>query len=201
MLKKTIIAAFVIAAVSLPANAAVYGVSSVTAALGYIETFHRDDPNYSNAYTFYPELQVTGPLPFRSFFWVLYGGYWDDGVDSPVAPDYPTYSFKGSIAGVRVLFKPSKMSDNWPLPAGVFAGFSRHFITMDYLGGDDDAGVPATYDDTSNTFEFGLNLDYPLGGMFKLRGEVRQFVPFSGDDFEDVQKSRRAYTIGISLSF
>ncbi len=171
-------------------------------ALGFIETFHRDDPEYSDAYAFYPELQISGPLPAKSFFWVIYGGYWDDGVDSPVAKDYPTYSFKGGIAGFRVMFKPSKMSDNWPLPAGLFAGVSRHFITMDYVGGGDPlASIPKTYDDTSNTFEFGLNITYPLYSVFTLRGEVRQFVPFSGDDFEEVQKSRRAYTVGVSASF
>ena len=94
-----------------------------------------------------------------------------------------------------------RSTDNWPLPAGVFAGYSRHFITMDYAGGVDGDVILESYNDTSNTFEFGLNIDYPLGGIFKLKGEVRQFVPFSGDDFEDVQKSRRAYTVGISASF
>ena len=103
---------------------------------------------------------------------------------NPLVPQtYPSSRLKSHIAGARILFSPRKTSDNWPLPAGLFAGVSRHFVTAEYLGGAVETGIPPKdYHRNSNTFEFGLNLEFPLRWPFSLRGKVRQFFPFPGDD-------------------
>jgi hypothetical protein len=181
------------------AEAADFGFSSVSLNAGYIEHFYRDEPQISDIYAFYPEILVTGPL-FASFLhWGLSWGIWDDGIERPFNGNNEiTYSFRSHIFGARVMFRPRKTGENWPLPVGIFAGYSRHLVHAEYIGGVDATGKPGrSADRGSNTFEFGLNAEFPFSGPFILRGEARQYIPFPDDNFEEPQKSRRAYTLGI----
>jgi hypothetical protein len=199
---KRLLSAIVLLAALSPSQgtALEFGFTRFSINAGYIENFHRDDPAYDDTYSFYPELQAGGAFLFPYLTWIGYWGYWDDRAAKPVRPSVvPVFSFKSHIAGVRVMFNPRKTSDNWPLPAGLFAGISRHFVTAEYLGDNAGTGIPPKdYHRNSNTLEFGLNIEFPLWGLFSLRGEVHQFFPFTGDDFEELQKNRRAYTLGIS---
>lgn len=184
----------------LPASAGAVelGFSSISLNAGYIEHFYRDEPKISDIYAFYPEILATGPLFASYLHWGLAWGIWDDGIERPFTEDNEiTYSFQSQILGIRIMFRPRKTGENWALPVGIFAGYSHHFIRAEYVGGLDAAGKPGrNARRSSNTFEIGLNMEFPVSGPFILRGEVRQYIPFSGDDFEEPQKSRRAYTFG-----
>jgi hypothetical protein len=200
---KGVLVPLILAMYFLPArsDAVEFGFSGVSVNAGYIGTFYQDDPAYGHSYAFYPEFQARGPLLLPSLFWVAFWGYWDDGLETPPSSvDSHVFSFKGHITGGRILYHPRKVSDNWPLPVGVFLGFSHHFIHGEYLAMDEDPGdSPNSINRGSNTFEIGLNLEIPWQGPFGFRAEVRQFIPVSGDDFEKPQKNRRSYTIGISM--
>ncbi len=184
------------------AGALELGLSQVSLNVGAIEHFYRDNPETPDIYTAFPELQVRGPFLTSYFHWVLGWGGWDDGVTGPFteANDI-TYSFRSQIFSARLMFRPRETGENWPLPIGIFAGYSHHLVHAEYVGGTDVMGeIGRDTRRNSNTFEFGLNAEVPLRGAFVLRGEVRQYAPFSGDTFEAPQKSRRAYTIGIGYA-
>lgn len=193
-----------IALLALPATSegVEFGLSQVSLNAGFAEHFYRDAPETPDIYAFFPELQVRGPLLTSYLHWVLAWGYWDDGIEKPFTEDNDlTYSFRDQTLAARLMFRPRKTGDNWPLPIGVFAGYSHHRIRAEYVGGVDDLGHPGRdADRTSNTFEFGLNIEFPFRGPFVLRGEVRQYAPVSGDDFDQPQKNRRAYTIGLGYN-
>ena len=98
-------------------------ISSVSASVGAIGTFQRDDPAYSNSYASYPEIQISGGFFRQSLSWIAFTGFWDDGIDTPaMSSGSITYSFGGTIFGARVLFKPRETSENWPSPRGGFRG-------------------------------------------------------------------------------
>jgi len=185
--------------IPVSAEAGNFNLSSISLNMGAIEHFYRDDPAVSSIYAFYPEAQASGPLFASYLHWTLAWGFWDDGIGGPLNHENKiTYSFRSHILGARLMFRPRKTGENWPLPVGLFAGYSRHLVHAEYVGGLDAGGKPG-HDASrhSNTIEIGLNGEFPFHGPFIFRVEARQFIPFSGDDFENPQKSRRAYTIGI----
>lgn len=182
------------------ANAVEFSLSSFSANIGYIEHFYRDDTEVSSIYASYPELQTGGIFINRFVHWAVFWGYWDDGVSKTFANNRITYSFSSHIAGIRFIARPAEIRDDWPLPVGLFAGVSRHFISAEYIGGGANGNTGKDFSDTSNTFEIGLNVEYPLNDFLVLRGEVQQYVPFSGDDYKEIQTSRRAYKIGIGVN-
>ncbi len=179
-----------------------FGISTFSLNTGYIEHFYRDDPDFPGIYAFYPEVQAGGPFFDPNLQWALSWGRWDDGVERPFTEEnITTYSFRGDIFSARIIFRPKNLGENWPLPAGVFAGYSRHLIHAKYVGGEDDYGnTRRNVDRKSNTFEIGLNIEFPAYGPFLFRGEARQFIPFSNDPFKTPQQHRRSYTLGVGFA-
>ncbi len=183
------------------ADAVEFSLTNFSANIGYIEHFYRDDTEVSSIYAAYPELQVGGVFFNRVVRWSAFWGYWDDGVSKVFDNNRITYSFSSHIAGLRIIARPPVRRESWPLPVGLFAGISRHFISADNIGGVDSLGKTGKdFTDTSNTFEIGVNVEIPVADRWVFRGEVQQYVPFSGDAYKDIQTSRRVYKVGVGLN-
>jgi hypothetical protein len=45
-----------------------------------------------------------------------------------------------------------------------------------------------------------VNVEIPVADRWVFRGEVQQYVPFSGDTYKDIQTSRRVYKVGVGLN-
>jgi hypothetical protein len=179
-------------------------LNAVSANVGAIRTLFPDYSFYEDyQYSVYPEVQIGGNLFIPSVRWIAYWGYWTDGVEKalPVL-DFVTYSHSSHIVGVRFNLLPAKLLPHWPLPIGVFTGVAHHFIAGRYVGGFGFVGRPGQdFTDDANTLEIGLNAEVDVLGPIAIRGEIQQFIPLGSDYLDRMQKSRRAYKVGLTFTF
>lgn len=181
----------------------------ISANIGFIRTVFPDYVHYSDyQYAFYPELEVDAEILAPYTRGGVYWGYWNDGVNSPLpVKDAVTFSYRSHILGARITFLPKKLLDNWLLPFGVFVGAARHFISEQCVGGFDIGGSTcneAHYRDSRyniHTLEAGLSSEFRIGGAFKIRGKVYQFIPLGNSEMDRYQEKRRGYSVGLGFIF
>lgn len=177
-------------------------LNTVSANFGTIRTLFPD--YYQNyQYAVYPEVQIGGDFFIPSIRWITYLGYWTDGVDKPLPiADHVTYSYSSHIVGTRFNFLPAQLLHHGPLAIGVFTGLAHHFISRKYVGGSGLDGRPGQdFAGNANTLEIGFNAEVEVLGPIAVRGEVQQFVPLGSEEFDRLQKNRRAYKVGLAFTF
>jgi hypothetical protein len=189
--------------VARPMTAQIH-LSTVSANIGSIRTLFSDHPFYRDfQYALYPEFQIGGDFLTPSIQWVTYWGFWKDGVANalPVA-DFVTHSFSSHIVGARFNLLLANVLPHWPQPLGVFTGVAHHFISGTYIGGVGLDGKPGRdYSDGVTTLEIGVNAKVDLFGPIAIRAEAQQFVPLGTKEFDRAQKNRRAFKVGLALTF
>lgn len=135
--------------------------------------------------------------------WILYWGYWKDGVEEPLPiADYMTYSYNSNIVGTRFGIVPTELLDDWPIQIGIFIGAAHHFITGTWVGGAGLDGRPGE-DLTENvaTFEIGLNAEIIVIEPIAVRGELQQYIPLGNAYLDKLQKNRQSLKVGLALRF
>jgi hypothetical protein len=173
-------------------------LSSITLKVGSIRTLLSDE---GYQYALCPELQIGGSFLTKYFNWGIYWSYWDDGLDKVLWKDAVIYSYSSHIVGLRMSFSPIKCIDNWYIPIDIFGGIAHHFIKRKYVGGIDWNGIVGTdYASGTTTGEVGLMAHVNITGLLSIVAEVQQYFPFGNNDFDRLQKDRRAYKIGLSYS-
>jgi len=181
-----------------------FNVNAASANVGTIRTMWPDQSLFENyQYTLYYEVQIGGQFFAPSLKWVAYWGHWDDGIakELPVA-DMVTHSYSSHAVGVRFNVLPAELLAHLPLPIGVFAGGSHEFLSSRYVGGHDYYGRPGNdYTEEVTTLEIGLNVEVEILSPLAIRGEIRQLLPLGDREVDQLQKGRRAYTIGVAAIF
>jgi len=185
----------------VPSTAQV-NVGSLSAKIGTIKTFFFDASTYKNyQYAVYPEIQIDGRFFADYLTWDAYWGYWNDGLEETFFVDSWTYSYSSHIVGARLSFSPQQAADHWLIPLDLFAGLAHHFIRARYVGGYDWYGKTGSdFAEGSSTAEIGLRAHINVVGPLAVVGEAQQFFPLGNSYFDQLQKGRRAYKIGVSLS-
>ena len=169
-------------------------VTTISADMGLIRNLHNQMFS-DNLFSVYPELKVGGPLLEGFLNWALYWGYWDDGIDEPLAiADYVTYSFSSHIVGARAIL--------YPLPSYLIIGVSRHFIYGDYIGGAGFDGQPGQdFTDEITTAELGIGISVALSDLYRLRLEFIGYLPFADKDRFNVDGGRVSFRTGFDYFF
>lgn len=196
--------AVIVNLVAVNTTLAQLSLNTVSVNVGTIRTLFSDLSFYQGyQYSVYPEVQIGGNVFIPSVRWIAYWGYWTDGVEKafPVT-DHVTYSYSSHIVGARFNFFPAKLLPHWPLPIGIFTGVAHHFISGKYVSGSGFDGRPGQdLAGDATTFEIGLNAEVEVLGPIAVRVEVQQFVPLGSKEFDQLQKNRRAYKVGLALTF
>jgi|GEM_PF-1912044 len=204
MKKELFIAVLILNIICVNTTLAQLSLNTVSASIGTIRTLFPDYSFYQNyQYSVYPEVQIGGNFLIPSLRWIACWGYWMDGVEKalPVA-DHVTYSYSSHIVGARFNFLPAKLLPHWPLLIGVFTGVAHHFISGKYVGGFGyDGKLGQNITDDATTIEIGLNANVQVLGPVAVRGEVQQFFPLGNEEFDQLQKNRRAYKVGLAFTF
>jgi len=195
----------VIILISLTGNRAFSqtNISSIAINIGDIRTLQLDYQFEDNhLYTVYSELQLGGSLPFKSFYWKSYYGYWDDHVSEPFPiVDGITYRGQSNILGFNVLFNFTEFEKQSPLDVLFLMGLSRHFIRYRYVGGSDYGGHPGSDDSRAiNMWEIGIIFKRHLTGPFYVHGEIRRYYDFN-QSIIDRGRKRHTFLIGLSYHF
>lgn len=163
----------------------------VSTNLGFIEN-RQDDPGQPH-FALYPEVEVSTGIArskkaLLSLSGAVYMGGWRDGVDElSHCADCITYSYSSIILGTRIGVRP----DAFPLPLSIWGGFSRHWLSAQYVGGAGVAGnIESDYQDAFNALETGVRLQVPVSGHFLVGGDVQAYLalPVSASNPYTIQR-------------
>jgi hypothetical protein len=136
-------------------------------------------------------------------YWGVSWGYWSDGIDRALpVTDFVTYSQSGHIISERAGVKIQSLASSFPLPLIVFLGFSEHFVETSYVGGSDGISQPRQ---ASTDLVFaglvGIRLTIPIASYLEFQAEALQFIPVGENSLSFAQINRRAFSLGLAVTF
>jgi hypothetical protein len=178
-------------------------ISSVTVRLGAIRTLWIDITPYpGHMWSVYPELEIGGQFIVPCLAWGASWGYWSDGIDKAIPiPDMTTESSSSHIVAARIGFQPQRLDNHWPIPVEIFTGVAQHFIKQKHIGGSHYFGEGGnTSSETSATPFAGFGFSIAISTCLRVKAEALQFLPIGGRPIDELQKYRRAITLGVGVA-
>jgi len=164
------------------------------------KTYHFDN---TNQFLFYPELQIGGKFIHDYLEWNINGGYWNDGIDEPFpVMDHMTYTYSSIIVGGYISFYPEKLSEKFIFPIHLLTGFSHHFISEKYVGGEDFTGSHRNNNFFGLfTIDLGLGVNFNLIDRIRIRLEGIVYFPLDKNQYTENYGSSSSFKIGFDYMF
>lgn len=139
----------------------------------------------NSTYSFYPEISLSNYFFSQSLNWELAFGYLNDGLDpEEIVSGMANYNSKDYILSTRLIIISSKVLNNNYVP-GLIAGFSLHFVNLDYV--DPLGPVPLNFvsDENETRLYFDIGVEYEIAKIWGIAIAPRYvaLIPLSNSDF------------------
>lgn len=178
-------------------NFAQIDISSVGGSVGIMKNYSLIDSRRVSRV--YPKLEFKGNLYKPYIGWKVFGGYWNDNLkfeDAPLSSS-EVYSYKSYNLGIMLQFYPQDKLNFEKWGIGFNLGYSMHFSTRTYMGGENELGTDnSTLNETRNYLDGGIEVYFKFWEVITPFIEFEGHLPF-GENYIDYQ----IYNLSLGLAY